>query len=353
MASAIGAKKKFILTLSARPSFARASSRRALGAIAAIAGALFLAATAQAQTKLELSHFPGGGTWPILAAQAQGYLADEKLEVHLNPITSSVAQITDTMAGKYDLGMTALDNVIAYDSGQGETPLKEKADLFAFMGGEGGSLHLITAPAIKRIEDLKGKVLGVDAKTTGYAFVLYRIAQMHGVKLGDYTVAAFGSSQKRLDALLGGQASAAMLSRPFDAFAVDKGCNDLAQMQKLFPHYQSTVGFARRAWAKDHREALIGFIHAYVKGSLWLFDAGHKDAALDLLMKSTPNLTRAQAEGIYRDGIGPGGVMSPKAALDERGIATVVALRSEYGPSKQKLDARRFYDLAYYKAALK
>jgi len=353
MASIVRAKKKSIPTLSAGLSRAKASSRRTRDIIAAMVATLLFASTAQAQTKLELSHFPGGGTWPILAAQSQGYLADEKLEVHLNPITSSVAQITDTMAGKYDLGMTALDNVIAYDAGQGEAPLKEKADLFAFMGGEGGSLHLITAPAVKRIEDLKGKVLGVDAKTTGYAFVLYRIAAMHGVKPGDYTVAAFGSSQKRLDALLGGQAAAAMLSRPFDAFAVDKGCNDLAQMQKLFPHYQSTVGFARRAWAKDHRDTLIHFIRAYIRGSLWLFDSSHKDAALDLLMKSTPNLTRAQAEGIYRDGIGPGGVMSPMAALDERGIATVVALRSAYGPSKQKLDARKFYDLAYYKAAIK
>src|SRR5215471_1245732 len=128
----------------------------------AVTLAVGLASTAQAQTKLELSHFPGGGTWPIVAAEAQGYLADEKLEVHLNPITSSVAQITDTMAGKYDLGMTALDNVIAYDAGQGEAPLKEKSDLFAFMGGEGGSLHLITAPAVKRIVDLKGKTLAVD-----------------------------------------------------------------------------------------------------------------------------------------------------------------------------------------------
>jgi ABC-type nitrate/sulfonate/bicarbonate transport system substrate-binding protein len=262
-------------------------------------------------------------------------------------------QITGMMEGKYDLGLTALDNVIAYDAGQGEAPLKEKADLFAFMGGEGGSLHLITAPEVKRVEDLKGKVRAVDAKTTGFAFVAYRIAAMHGVKQGDYSLVAVGNSQKRLDALLSGQAAAALLNRPFDSFATAKGFNDLVAMSKVFPHYQSSIGMARRAWAKDHRATLVAFIRAYVKGSLWLFEASHKDAAIELLMKNTPNLPRATAEDIYRNSIGPGGTTSPLAALDVRGIKTVVDLRSAYGEPKKKLgDARQFYDLTFYKAAI-
>jgi len=322
--------------------------------IAHIVAALsLLAGAAQAQTKLEISHFPGGGTWPILAAQDQGYFAAEKLDVHSDPIHGSVEQITGMMAGKYDLGLTALDNVIAYDIGEGAVPLKEKADLFAFMGGEGGSLHLITAPAVKRVEDLKGKVFAVDAKTTGFAFVGYRIFELHGLKAGDYSLLAVGSSQKRLDALIGGQAQAALLNHPFDSFAIGKGFNDLVPMSKVFPHYQSSVGMARRSWVKDHREALIGFIRAYVKGSLWLFDSSHKEAAIALLIKNTPNLSRETAEEIYRNSVGPDGSIAPMAEMDEKGIAMVVALRSTYGQPKKKLgDARQFYDLSYYKAAI-
>ncbi len=315
--------------------------------------ALALAAMpSQAQVKLEVTHFPGGGTWPIYAAMERGYFATAGLAIHLDPITGSVQQITGMMAGKYDLGMTAFDNVIAYDAGQGETALKEQPDLFAFMGGEGGSLHLITAPAVKTVESLKGKTLAVDAKSTGYAFVLYRIAAMHGLKQDDYSIAAVGSSQKRLDALIQGQAAGTLLSRPFDAFAAAKGFNDLVAMSKVFPHYQSTVGFARRKWAKDHRDVLVAFIRAYVQGSLWLFDSSHQDAAIDLLAKNTPNLSRDQAETIYRSTVGADSVTSPMAVLDPAGIKTVVALRSEFGEPKKKLDARRFYDLSYYKAAL-
>lgn len=326
--------------------------KQQLAGLAASIAVAVAALPSQAQVKLEVTHFPGGGTWPILAATERGYFAAAGLAIHLDPVTGSVQQITGMMDGKYDLGMTAFDNVIAYDAGQGETALKEPADLFAFMGGEGGSLHLITAPTVKTVESLKGKTLAVDAKSTGYAFVLYRIAAMHGVKQGDYSIAAVGSSQKRLDALIQGQAAGTLLSKPFDAFATAKGFTDLVAMNKVFPHYQSTVGFTRRKWAKDHRDLLVAFIHAYVQGSLWLFDASHKDAAIDLLLKNTPNLSHEQAEDIYRSTVGPGSVTSPVAALDPAGVKTVVELRSEFGEPKKKLDARRFYDLSYYKAAM-
>jgi ABC-type nitrate/sulfonate/bicarbonate transport system substrate-binding protein len=325
--------------------------RKVLPTLAAI---LSLAAvTAHAQTKLEVSSCPGGGTWPVYISNAQGYFAKEKLDVHLDIITGSVAQIKGMMDGTYDLGITALDNVIAYDAGQGEAKLDQPADLFAFMGGEGGSLHLITAPAVKKVEDLKGKTLAVDAKSTGFAFVLYRIAAMHGVKQSDYSLLAVGSSQKRLDALTGGQAQAALLNRPFDGFAKAKGFNDLVNMSKVFPHYQSSVGMARRAWAAQHRDALIGFIRAYVKGSLWLFDPTHKAEAVDLLMKNTQGLSAQQANDIYTTTTSKGTVTSPTAKLDPAGVAMVVKLRSEYAEPKKKLDARNFYDMSYYKAATK
>ncbi len=323
-----------------------------LACVLAVAWLGVATGAARADTTLEVTHFPGGGTWPIYAGLENGDFAKAGIAIHFDPITSSVAQITGMIEGKYDLGMTAFDNVIAYDAGQGEKKLDSPADLVAFLGGEGGTLHLIAAPEVKTIEGLKGKTLAVDAKSTGYAFVLYRIAAMHGLTPSDYSILAVGSSQKRLDALTQGQAAGTLLSKPFDAFAVAKGFNDLVAMKKVFPHYQSTVGFTRRQWAKDHREVLVAFIRAYVQGSLWLFDSSHEERAIDLLMKSTPNLSRDQALAIYRDTVGPGSVTSPMAALDPAGVKTVVALRSEFGEPKMKLDAGKFYDLSYYRAAI-
>jgi ABC-type nitrate/sulfonate/bicarbonate transport system substrate-binding protein len=84
--------------------------------VSLIAGALLAAAPAIAQTKLEVSHFPGAG-WVLLIGQKEGFFAREKLDVHLDPIRGSVEQINGMMSGKYDLGLTALDNIIGYDAG--------------------------------------------------------------------------------------------------------------------------------------------------------------------------------------------------------------------------------------------
>lgn len=317
-----------------------------------IAGAMFAAAPAIAQTKLEVSHFPGAN-WVLLIGQNEGFFAREKLDVHLGAVHGSVEQITNTMNGKYDLGMTALDNVIAYDAGQGAPQVQQPTDMFAFMGGEELAMKLIASPDIKKIEGLKGKTLAVDAKNTGFAFVLYSALARRGLKQGDYDVLATGSSQSRLEAITSGKAQAAGLNRPFDAIALSKGAVNLGDMRKLFPHYQASAGFARRAWAEQHRDTLIAFIRAYVKSSMWLFDGKNKPAAIDLLVKNTQGLSPQQAADIYRDTAGKGGIGSPTAKLDVAGVEAVVKLRNKYGEPKKKLNARDFYDLSYYKAAVK
>ncbi len=317
-----------------------------------MAAAMLVASPAIAQTKLEVSHFPGAN-WVLLIGQNEGFFAREKLDVHLNAVHGSVEQISNTMNGKFDLGLTALDNVIAYDAGQGAPQVQQPTDLFAFMGGEELSMKLIASSDIKKIEGLKGKTLAVDAKSTGFAFVLYSALARHGLKAGDYDVLPVGSSGARFEAITSGKAQAAGLNRPFDAMALAKGARNLGDMRKLFPHYQASVGFARRAWAAQHRDTLIAFIRAYVKSSLWLFDASHKKAALDILMKNTRNLSPQQAATIYRDTAGKGGIGSPTAKLDLAGVATVVKLRDQYGEPKKKLNAKDFYDLSYYKAAMK
>ena len=68
--------------------------------------------------------------------------------------------------------MTAFDNVVAYQEGQGEAKIPANPDMFAFMGGDNGFLSLVGGRAHQALADLKGKKLSVDALTTGYAFVL-------------------------------------------------------------------------------------------------------------------------------------------------------------------------------------
>src|SRR3989441_8244881 len=170
----------------------------------AVAAAVFAAAgpaPAQGSKALDVIAFGGGGNWPIWTAEEMGLFAKNGIAVKLSFTPNSVEQIRNLMNGTYDLGTTAYDNVVAYQEGQGETELTAQPDLFAFMGGNSGSLRFVTQPDIKTYAALKGKTLGVDAATTGFAFILYKLAAMNGLGMSDYKIEKLGSTPARVQAM--------------------------------------------------------------------------------------------------------------------------------------------------------
>jgi NitT/TauT family transport system substrate-binding protein len=138
---------------------------------------------------------------PIIAAQEKGLLKNENIRVEINTVTDSPTLLRNLISGKYDLILNNADNVIAWAEGQGEDP--QKNDFVIFMGGSRGvNQKLIVTHDINGYSDLKGKVLAVDAPTTGYAIVGVYILKKNGLELNrDYTFKAFGNTQKRAEAM--------------------------------------------------------------------------------------------------------------------------------------------------------
>src|SRR5881392_1200370 len=196
--------------------------------------------------------FPGGFNWPVWVAQERGFFAKNRLEVKVTPTPSSVFQLTNLIEGKFDIAMTAIDNVIAYMEGQGEAPVATTPDIFAFMGGDNGLLSLAVAPDVKSYADLKGRTLSVDAMTTGYAFVLFDLLRRNGLETGDYKVEKAGGVLARWDALKEKKHDGTMLLAPFDILAKAAGFNILQYAIDVYGHYQGLVGATRRGWAKEN-----------------------------------------------------------------------------------------------------
>jgi hypothetical protein len=101
---------------------------RPLGAIFALACVYQIAVSGPAWS-LEVIVFAGGFNWPIWSAQQQGYFASNGVEVHLTSTPGSEYQLKSLIEGQFDLAMTAIDNVIAYDEGQGEASVSAKPTL--------------------------------------------------------------------------------------------------------------------------------------------------------------------------------------------------------------------------------
>jgi len=310
-------------------------------------------AFAQIPSEVTVNVFPGGFNWAIYVAQERGLFENNGIRVKVQATPGSVAQMTGLSEGKFDIAMTAVDNIVAYVEGQGEAPIGPQSEFFAFMGSDTGFLSLVTAPDVKAIADLKGRTLSVDALTTGYAFVLLDILLRNGLHDGDYSVAKVGGMVQRWTALRERKQDGTMLSTPYNILAKAEGFTQLAQATKVIGHYQGNVAAARRSWAAANRDKVIAFIRGYVAAIDWLYDRSNRDEAVRLLRKNLPQMSQDLAERSYDELLDPEDGFFRQGRMDMEGLKTVLDLRSRYGkPAKLLGDPMKYYDPAFHAAAI-
>jgi len=296
--------------------------------------------------------FGGGYSLPAWVAQRQGFFAKHGIEVNITHTPNSVFLMKNLIEGMFDLTVTAMDNLVAYQEGQGEAEYAGNCDLVAFMGVDDSFQSLMASPDIKSVADLRGKKIAVDALTTGYAFILREMIVRAGMSDADVTYERTGGGPMRLRAMLDGNYAAGLLATPLDKIAADQGFTKLGTARELLGRYQGRTGFAQRAWIKNNQAAVIGFMRGYRDAMDWLYDCNNRSAAADLLMANdssmTPELARLSLDilldekgGFWRD-----------LALDLEGIRTVLALRTRFGvPQKTLTDPMPYVDLSLHDKA--
>ena len=324
------------------------------GAVALLVATNLVTAPARAQlpANVTVNVFPGGFNWPSFVGQQKGFFERNGITVTLQPTPNSVAQMMGLAEGKFDIAITACDNIVAYVEGQGEAPIGAQPDFFAFMGSDSGFLSLVVAPEAKRFADLKGKTLSVDARTTGYAFVLYDILRRNGLAGDDYKIEKVGGMAQRWEALREGKQAGTLLSVPFNILASEQHFNQLAQATKVIGPYQGNVAATRRSWARENKTKVIAFIRGYAQAIDWLYDKANRDEAITILLNNVP-MSHGIAERTYGELLDPKDGFFRDARVSTEGLRTVLALRSRYADTKKRLiDPLKYYDPGYYDTAL-
>jgi ABC-type nitrate/sulfonate/bicarbonate transport system substrate-binding protein len=272
--------------------------------------------------------------------------------VNLTLTPGSVPLMQNLVSGKFDIALAAIDNLIAYMEGQGEAPLPVEPDLIAVFGSQSGTMRLVAQPEIKSYADLKGKDIGLDAKTTGFAFVLMKMLEHGGLKPGDYNLVPAGGTPFRVQAMLDKKIAATIVYSPFEVTLVEKGFNKIGDGIDVFDKYQGISGFVQRSWAKQHPEELVGFIRSWIEAIDFLYDPKNKQTAIAILQKNA-KLTPEQANASYDLMIGDREGFQKKGKLDLEGIRTVLKLRSEYTtPKKELTNPAKYVDETWHQRAL-
>jgi len=224
--------------------------------------------------------------------------------------------------------------------------------LFAFMGADNGFLSLVGGHGVKSVAELKGRKLSVDAMTTGYAFVLRELLARHGIAESEVSFERAGGALGRFEALMKGAHAGTMLITPFDLLAINKGHVQLARAADELGAYQGVVAAARRSWARQNEASVVGYVRGWRAGVRFLYEPANREAAEALLVANVPAMTLQLARQSLQVLLGESGGFFKDPAVDMKGVATVLALRSKYGePRKLLSDPAKYVDDTYVEKA--
>ncbi|HEY3302646.1 MAG TPA: ABC transporter substrate-binding protein [Candidatus Binatia bacterium] len=170
----------------------------------------------------------------------------------------------------------------------------------AFLVGESlvSQWTITTTPDIKRVEDLKGKTIGLErpgqAAYTEAVVVLGKFFKMEPGK--DYKVITFNAETDRVAALINKSIQGAILSFPHAARAEKEGMKILVKTGDYIPRLGGTF-IAHKDFVKEKRDVAKRFIRGMVKANDYV--KTNKKGTLEIIQKYFEVKDAALAEGIY------------------------------------------------------
>jgi NitT/TauT family transport system substrate-binding protein len=300
---------------------------------------------------LRVNIFNTSSNLPLLAAVAKGYFANRDLTIEVQNTPNSDEQRAGLAAGKFDIAHAAVDNAVAMieaENGMGR-------DAVIVSGGDAGMNDFMVRSEINSIEDLRGKLLAVDAPNTAYALAAKKILKLNGlIENRDYSVKLAGGTGPRAAAMVADvQLAAGMINPPFSFTVLDKGLKSLGSQFDLLGPYQATGAYVMRPWAAQHADGLTRYLAAYIEGQRYVLNPANRVEMVALLMDRF-KLSQQVADGTYEALVKPGSGLASDARFNADGFKTVLAIRAEMEGMWGGVPpaSGKYLDLSYYDKAI-
>jgi len=267
-------------------------------------------------------------TLPAVVARKQGFYLSEGLETELIVMGPSVA-MQGLLAGDLNFVTTLSSAIRAAISGM---PVRA---VMIFMTGSDQTL--VVKPQIRKMEDLRGKVLGVP-QLKGPADIYTRAAlRKHGlVPDSDVSIVVLGGGTPlRLAALQSGKIDGTMLSTPQNKLAVKMGLRELVYAKDVMGGVPNGFGTNIRTMQNDP-ESVMRTIRATLKAIRFIKE--NKERVLKIMAtdlgisdNEVANLAYDDVIKLYSDS----GIPSESSIIDEIAmIREIVGIKRDIAPSQ-------------------
>lgn len=219
--------------------------------------------------------------WPLLIGLKEGYYAAEHLKLDLIHTQSSGAVLQQLAAGSIDATVSAalIEPLYAISKGAPISLVRLEIQL---------PPYAIEAKAQdKKLEDLRGKTIMIDAPTGITKIYVERMLVPHHVDPASVDYVYAGATAARFNALMSGAIDATILLPPFSFSAEEKGFNNLGLVADYAKDLPFTGAAVNTNWAKKHSDALRRFLDAHNKSVQWFLDPKNRQELIDIMVAAS------------------------------------------------------------------
>jgi ABC-type nitrate/sulfonate/bicarbonate transport system substrate-binding protein len=275
---------------------------------------------------------------PLYYAQEKGGFSQEGLDLHVL-VVRGIIGISSLMAGEIDVTCHAGSGFAAALRGIPIKIISVTRDV---------PIHeLIVGPSIASPLDLKGKAVAVGSLEGTAAVMTRRILQAKGLDPQKDVTLLSMDSPARLQSLMTGKVSGAMMTPPSTYLAIDQGYKVLGRGRDYMRFLQTGV-VATDTYIKEKRQLLVRFLRAWNRALKFYQD--NPEVMVPFIQKKLGVKDAALARRMYDDDapyILAGGRLSPESTKE------ILEVGREALKIKDQISADRIFDFSLATEALK
>ena len=157
--------------------------------------------------------------------------------------------------------------------------------------------RLMVKPEIRKVEDLKGKRIGISSLGSAGDLLFGYVLRKYGIDTTREVIwLAVGNTAERLQALFSGAVDAADMTYPADVEAERKGFRPLLDARKEIVYPTASV-VTRRRTIKEDRDTVMRFVRSFVEGIAYF--KNNKEFSKKVLTKYMRTTDPEYLEGSY------------------------------------------------------
>jgi NitT/TauT family transport system substrate-binding protein len=207
----------------------------------------------------------------------------------------------------------------------------------------------VRAKDIQRIEDLKGKVIGISARGSNVDAAQRMVMRKHGMQEPrDYQVAEV-RFPAQIPSLESKRIDAAVLVPPFNYMAEkNPEFKPLFSVGDAFGAVETLMWMARTDWVAANRAALVDFFEDNIRMRRWMFDPNNRTKAIQQVSDLTKIPPDQYAEWLYTK---KDYYYRPDASVDVERFQHNINTMKEAGIIPTAIDPRPYIDMSIVREA--